>query len=83
MKACFFKEVTGKHAFYIFRGNLLLVKNLNLIVLNEETREIIILLFYTEDATMKQTLNRACPTAQCLASSAREFTWTLQSHFIN
>ena len=48
-------------------------------LVNEETRKISILLIYTEDATMKQTLNRACPMAQRLALSAREFTGTLQS----
>ena len=52
-------------------------------VSNEETRGTIILLFYTEDATMKQTLNRACPTAQRLATSAREYTGTLQSQPFN
>ena len=40
----------------------------------KETRGIIILLFYTENATLKQTLNGACPTAQRLASSVRELT---------
>ena len=45
----------------------------------KETREVIILLYYTENVTLKQTLNRACRTAQRLASSARELTsipWT-------
>ena len=46
----------------------------------KETREVIILLNYTENATLKQTLNRACGTAQRLASSVRELTGTLQSH---
>ena len=34
----------------------------------------------TENTTIKQTLNGACPTAQRLALSVREFTGTLQSH---
>ena len=46
----------------------------------KETREVIILLYYTENATLKQTLNRVCRTAQRLASSVRELTGTLQSH---
>ena len=37
---------------------------------------IMILLFDIENATIKQTLNGACSTAQRLASSVREFTWT-------
>ena len=32
----------------------------------KETREVIILLYYTENTTLKQTLNRACRTAQRL-----------------
>ena len=35
----------------------------------KDTRGIIILLCSTENATLKQTLNGACPTAQRLASS--------------
>ena len=46
------------------------------IKINEETRGMIILLFYTENATMKQTANEAYPTAQRLASNAIDFTWT-------
>ena len=46
----------------------------------KETREVIILLYYTENVTLKQTLIRACRTAQRLASSVRELTGTLQSH---
>ena len=46
----------------------------------KETREVIILLYFTENATLKQTLNKACHTAQPLASSVRELTGTLQSH---
>ena len=34
-----------------------------------ETRGIIILLYYTLNTTLKQTLNGACPTAQRLALS--------------
>ena len=33
-----------------------------------------------ENATLKQTLNGACPTAQLLASNVRELTGTQQSH---
>ena len=40
----------------------------------------ILMLFSTENATLKQTLNDACPTAQRLASCVRELTATLQSH---
>ena len=46
----------------------------------KETRAVIILLYHTENATLKQTLNGACPTAQRLASSVSELTGTLQSH---
>ena len=46
----------------------------------KETRGIIILLCYTENATLKQTLNGAFPTAQHLALSVWELTETLQSH---
>ena len=42
----------------------------------------IIHLIHTEDATIKQTFNRACPTAQRLASSTREFTGALHSKTI-
>ena len=45
----------------------------------KETRGIIILLYYTENATLKQTLNGPFLTAQRLASSVRELTGTLQS----
>ena len=48
-----------------------------------ETREVIILLNHTENATLKQILNRARPTAQRLASSVRELTGTLQGHPFN
>ena len=46
----------------------------------KETRGIIILLYYTENATLKQTLNGACPMAQRLASSVLELKETLKSH---
>ena len=46
----------------------------------KETRGLIILLYYTENVTLKQTLNGACPTAQRLASSVLELTESLQSH---
>ena len=46
----------------------------------KETGEVIILLYYTENATLKQTLNRARRTAQRLASSVRQLIGTLQSH---
>ena len=39
----------------------------------KETREIIILLNYTENATLIQTLNGASPTAQRLALSLRAY----------
>ena len=48
----------------------------------KETREVIILLYYTENAILKQTLNTACHTAQRLTSSVRELTGTLQSHLL-
>ena len=51
-----------------------------IVIIIEETRGIIVLLFYTENAIMKQTLNGARYTAQRLASSVKEFTGTLQSH---
>ena len=35
--------------------------------------------YHTENATLKQILNRARPTAQRLASSVRELTGTLQA----
>ena len=41
-----------------------------------ETRGIIFLLYYTENATLKQTLMGACPTAQRLVSSVLELTET-------
>ena len=44
----------------------------------KDTRGIIILLYYTEKATLKQILNWACPTAQRLALCVLEFTETLQ-----
>ena len=50
------------------------------IIFMKETREIIILYNYTENATLKQTLHGACPTAQRLASSVLELTETIQSH---
>ena len=48
----------------------------------KETKGILILLCYTENATLKQTLNAACPLPwqQRLASSVLELTETLQSH---
>ena len=52
----------------------------NFQITDQGTRGTTILSFYTEDATMKQTLNGACPTAQRVALSVREFTGTLQSH---
>ena len=51
-----------------------------MIISLKETGEVIILLYYTENVTLKQTLNRACLTAQRLASRVRELTATLQSH---
>ena len=44
----------------------------------KETGEITILLYYTENVTLKQILNRACRTAQRLASSVRELTEAVQ-----
>ena len=39
-------------------------------------------LYHTENATLKQTLNEACPVAQSMASSVLDLTETLQSkHF--
>ena len=46
----------------------------------KETKGIITLLYYTENATLKQTLKGAYPTAQRLASMNLELTETLQSH---
>ena len=46
----------------------------------KETGEVIILLYYTENTTLKQTLNRACRIAHRLASSVKELTGTLQSY---
>ena len=48
-----------------------------------ETRGVISLLFYTEKATLKQTLDGACLMAQRLASSLKKLTATLQSHPFN
>ena len=49
----------------------------------KEIGEVIILLYYTENTTLKQTLNRACRTTQRLASSDRELIGTLQSYPFN
>ena len=46
----------------------------------KETRGTFIILYYTENATLKQSLNGACPTTQRLALSVLELIETLQSH---
>ena len=46
------------------------------IFLIKETTGIIILLYYTENATLTQSLNGACPTAQRLALSVLELNET-------
>ena len=48
--------------------------------MKKKTKGMIFRLFYTENAIMKQTFDGACPTAQRLASSVRQFRGTLQSH---
>ena len=47
------------------------------------TRGISILLYYTENLTLKRTLNGACPTAQRMELSVLELTKTLQSQPFN
>ena len=49
----------------------------------KETRGMIFLLYFTENATLIQTLSGAYSTAQHLASTVLELTENLQSHPFN
>ena len=52
-------------------GKLLNVDKIRMFQM-KETRGIFILLYYTENATLKRIFNGACPTAQRLATSLGE-----------
>ena len=59
-----FVEADGEIQYTSFISNLKQTKKII-----KEKRGMIILLYYTENITLKRTLKGACPTAQRLASS--------------